>query len=425
MKGLLLLLLFGCIKFTTVQAQPSNHHLYDRLLSRKSFFMLRQQLSYESQLSQSKKMFYTALCENYFNQPFKSSINIDKLLKKYQKELSESDIAQLIKTNVNNYLRLFLYKKALAENELLLTKYQKYLTALEVEEAENNNNLLSGLVNVQPQTVKISKDTRITTKKDLAGLINIPVALNDSANSYVFDTGANFSVITESNAKKYGLQLMDFYFDVKAITGKMVKGRMGLLKKLKIGDIELANVVFLVFPDGSLSFADGKYVINGIIGFPVIEQLGEIRMNKAGYIDVPKIPVHQPYANLGLDELTPVVNVKTNSIFLPYTFDTGAELIVLNKCYYALFKNEIDSIGKPAEIALGGAAGVTKLEGFKLPLWQSLINGLPVKLKEIDVKTVSTTDRDEFYYGNIGQDVIQQFSEMTINFKSMYLSFKE
>ncbi len=44
--------------------------------------------------------------------------------------------------------------------------------------------------------------------------------------------------------------------------------------------------MFIVFPDSVLSFAGGAYKINGIIGFPVIEQLQEVRIDKAGFIEV-------------------------------------------------------------------------------------------------------------------------------------------
>ncbi len=39
-------------------------------------------------------------------------------------------------------------------------------------------------------------------KRDMAGLINIPVSISDTTEQFVFDTGANISVITESNAKR-------------------------------------------------------------------------------------------------------------------------------------------------------------------------------------------------------------------------------
>jgi hypothetical protein len=46
-----------------------------------------------------------------------------------------------------------------------------------------------------------------------------------------------------------------------------------------------------------------------------------------------------------------------------------------------------------------------------------------IGLKEIAVRTEPTFEGQRFN-GNIGQDVIKQFDEMIINFKSMYLDFK-
>ena len=40
------------------------------------------------------------------------------------------------------------------------------------------------------------------------------------------------------------------------------------------------NVVFLVLDDEDISFPQIEYYINGIIGFPVIEAMDEVRISK-------------------------------------------------------------------------------------------------------------------------------------------------
>ncbi len=98
----------------------------------------------------------------------------------------------------------------------------------------------------------------------MAGLINVPVEFKDSTFDFVFDTGANLSVITESYAIKAGLDVRNVVFKVRAITGIDVNAKLGVAKLLKMGDVEVENVVFIVFPDSVLSFAGGAYRIRGL-----------------------------------------------------------------------------------------------------------------------------------------------------------------
>lgn len=49
---------------------------------------------------------------------------------------------------------------------------------------------------------------------------------------------------------------------------------------LQIGGLEFHDVVFLVVDDAQLTF--GNFRIPGTIGFPVIEQMGEVHVHGSG-----------------------------------------------------------------------------------------------------------------------------------------------
>ncbi|MBK9226240.1 MAG: retropepsin-like domain-containing protein [Ignavibacteria bacterium] len=71
----------------------------------------------------------------------------------------------------------------------------------------------SGLIwkaasNLQPQEVSVRADSRIVVKKDIANLSNIGVILNGSPEQFIFDTGANFSTVSESYASKLHLSFL-------------------------------------------------------------------------------------------------------------------------------------------------------------------------------------------------------------------------
>ncbi len=72
---------------------------------------------------------------------------------------------------------------------------------------------------------------------------------------------------------------------------------------------------------------------------------------------------------------------------------------------------------------IGGAGGITKSKAFQLPQIEINVAGQPALLKDVSIKTNSTTPKDKLYYGNFGQDVMNQFKEMVINFKYMFVDF--
>jgi predicted aspartyl protease len=305
---------------------------------------------------------------------------------------------------------------------LLLAKYKTALSPEERADASNSDIIWKGLQNIPPQTTTITADTKIPYRRDLAGLINIPVSFADSSYDFVFDTGANLSVINESYARKTKLQFLNVFFKVRAITGLEVKANLAIAKELKLGDITIRNAVFMVFPDNTLSFAKGRYTINGIIGFPIIEQLQEIHINKSSML-VPQMVADRSIKNFGVDELLPVISVGFSNDTLPFTFDTGAQFTFLNAPFYKKYKSLIDTTAEAFDMQIGGAGGVTKVKAYRLPEASFTVANHPVVLKDVAVKTVSPTPKDRLYYGNLGQDVMNQFQEMIINFRYMYVDF--
>lgn len=423
MKKVFLLSVMFFQTFFAVKAQESNHYTkYDSLILHRDFFKLRELIKLEKDKENPNYLYYKSLADNYFNKPKESIKKINKLLKKFPNQVSDIQKSKLLITNLNNYLRVFEYQSAYKIAEKL-TSYKKYLTPIQIEDLDNNTKILKGLLNANKQKINLKNDVKFNYFKDVAGLINVPVLMNQKQDSFVFDTGANLSVVTEETAKKYNLELSNFYFDVKAITGIVVKARTGVAKNIRIGEIDFENIVFLVIPNNSLTFAEGKYIINGIIGFPVIEQLGEVHITNKNTMYVPKTPKDIELENLGLDELTPIIQLETFNSKVAYTFDTGAGHTILNNPFFKKFEDQINDDISKEQLYYGGAGGNESSEGYKLKSWTSTINNKPVSLENVDLKIKSTLEHDQHYFGNIGQDVISQFSEMIINFKYMYIDF--
>jgi predicted aspartyl protease len=406
----------------TLYAADTNR--LDSLLNRRHFFELKRELessSYAS-LPAYRRLYYQAFLHNFFHDLTTSNEEIALLLEKHKKQLTDNQIGNLLIKKIDNHVKLYQYQDAHLTTQLMLRKYKHALTSEERDDARNSDIIWKGLQHVPPQTTTISSETQIAYRRDLAGLMNIPVTFADSTYYFVFDTGANLSVITESYARKSNLRMLNVKFKVRAITGLQVHAGLAIADELKLGNISVKNAVFMVFPDSALSFGRGVYTIKGIIGFPVIEQLQEIRINK-NFMTIPQTAVDRNIRNFGVDELLPVITVAYNTDTLAFTFDTGAQFTFLNEPFYRKYKKLIDTAGKSLDMQIGGAGGTTRTKAFRLPKIEINVAGQPAVIKDVSVKTTSSTPKDKLYFGNFGQDIMNQFKEMIINFRYMYVDF--
>jgi hypothetical protein len=84
----------------------------------------------------------------------------------------------------------------------------------------------------------------------------VPFSINGVQGTYWFDTGANFSILSESEAKRFGLDVRAVAAKARVTTGEQVDFRIAVADQISFGPILLRNVAFLVFPDDQPPFKD-------------------------------------------------------------------------------------------------------------------------------------------------------------------------
>lgn len=326
-------------------------------------------------------------------------------------------------TKADNSIKLFKYDDAADAYTRLSKHYGAFDKDDNKAEDKESINMWQALKNVKPQTISQPAETVIQLRKDKANLWNINVTANDSVHSFIFDSGAGMSVITESYASLLGLKIVGkgAYPVVSGITGAVTRAKLGIADKLKIGEIEVRNCVFLVFPDSSLSFGNGYYKLNGIIGFPVIKEMGTLEFVKNTLTIKRENATNPYYANMTLDGLKPVIYLQHADELLPFTFDTGAQTSDLSDVFYNKYKMVLDKIGIVTEKRVGGASGAKTMKAVKVPEIILYCMEQKVVLKEANIMTEMIDTNRDIYYGNIGQDVIGQFEKMIIDFKKSYI----
>jgi predicted aspartyl protease len=274
------------------------------------------------------------------------------------------------------------------------------------------------LADQKPMTVAKRASGRLAVTRDIAGLARVSVAVNGVAATPVIDSGAGFSTMSESAAKKLGVTLLAKTVTVGSTGNEAVPARLGIAKELTFGDAVLHDVVFIVLPDAALSFSDGKYAIETIIGLPVFEALGRIELaREAGqeafyYGSKPGAPV---LGNMILDGVQPIVLAEAGDAHLRLFVDTGATATSLNgstlRDYPALLAGAEKTITK-----LQGAGGIINdADGRKLATLRLTIAG-----RQFDLQSIAMQSKVlDGHHGDIGQDVLRQGSRWSLDFEHM------
>lgn len=412
---------FGAFIFQAGAWAQTNHAGFDtiyRLMKEKNFFKARE--IYEGggvRLSPSQQVFTEAMLNNAFNKLEASNKKISQLIND-STSLPDSLVAELYKIKIDNSVKLYDYASAKRSSRDLLKKYVHLLKEEEVDDTKNSLRIWTALEREHRQRIVKKDNTNLQMTKDKAGLNNLRLSSGGTAVDFIFDTGANLSTITISAARKFNMKIIPVDIEVGTITGTKVQARLGVCDKLMLGNIEIHHAVFLVMDDKALAFPQIDYQIHGILGFPVIEGLGEIQITKEGHFIVPREDTSiQSQPNLAMDGLTPLIHADG----MHFTFDTGADETILYARYYREHQQAIDSAYTATLVSFGGAGGQTRLDGYTISAALNILDKT-ASLKEISLLKKEIKNR-EHVYGNIGQDVIRQFDVMTINFDRMVIRF--
>ncbi len=408
----------ACLNACKTSNDASFNELY-KFIDQNNFFKAKELYALKkTDLSVSHQEFIQAVLNNAFNQTGESEKNIDQLLEQKTK-LPDSLQFKLYELKYDNAVKLYRYKEAKEATQIILNDYQQFLDSTEIADFKNDLKIWTALESIEPQKITIHERTEIKMTKDIAGLNTLPVSAGNQSFNFIFDTGANLSTTSQSVAKQMNMHLIPVDIAVGTITGTKVMAQLALCDTLTLGNIDLYNTVFLVLNDEGLSFPQINYQIFGILGFPIIEAMNEIQLTKDGDFIVPQEEsVFSETSNMALDGLTPLIYLDQKH----FSFDTGADQTILYQSFYHEDENKYSSQYTLQKIGFGGAAGKSEFDGYKIDYTLSVGNK-EITLKDIALLTEKVKTH-ETVYGNVGQDLIQQFDTMILNFNHMFIKFE-
>lgn len=386
-----------------------------RLYGTRDYFTLRERLGEPADDESPSLVVLRAGTAHAFNDPGRSNALLASILSS-PGSVSDSLLHEARRIAFRNALRLHSYAEAADLVELLLTEPPAFVDSTRLRDFRNMRRFADALRDVPPETVA----RRARTRLELVGRGHVRVTVNDSVRDYPLDTGANLSTLIRSEAEALGLEIREAGVEVGTATDVRVTADVAVADRLRLGEIELRNVAFLVVPDEVLTFPG--LVIRGIVGFPVAEAMGELRFGD-GAIEVPGEVPARSTRNLALHQLTPLVRVGYGGDHLVCRFDTGANRTTFYEPFFRRYRSRIQERGTPDTLRTGGAGGVRDLPGYRLENVTIRVAGEAVSLGEPHVHTrvLEASEEDNVLDCNLGQDVLTRFEGYTINFRSMSL----
>jgi hypothetical protein len=378
-----------------------------RLSEEHQMFLLRDHLSGRSGTSG----FYKGQVECAFNDARACQLTFDRLLAVYPRSSFAKEIHHILAYTA---LRQGQYARALREMDALL--------ALDPQDSDaiGTRPFVKALTEFPDQAIEPRSADRIAVQMDGGKL---PLWINGKRASYFFDTGANLSTMSASEAGRLGMEVREVRGSSFDVNGATVRFRIALARSLSIGGVVLNNVAFLVAGDDQHPFVDMEPGQRGLIGLPVLIALGSISWNPQGAFLVDRTTklANMRASNLFFDDLMLITEAAFEHQELPFVVDTGAESTELWPKFSKVASKLISKSGSHESHSVTGVGGKREFDAITIPKVVLTLRGQPVALQPAHVLQTQQRSVGQWFFGNLGIDLLGKPRSVQIDFRTMTL----
>ena len=402
-------LLMGLLLFAGIAAGDLErlHELADT----RQIFLLREALQ-QPGWNKAETLFYRGMVESRFGQESKG---IDDLTRFLANRPSPEDQRRAREELAAAFGRTGKYGDA-ARN---LSKALRLAVTGDQTDTVNSEAVYAALADIPPQSAKLGKDLPVRAMLNVLGSWDVPVDVNGRRIQMIFDTGANWSVLSASEAGRLGLEIRDSDAYVRGATGKKNSLRLAVANDLQFGRARLKHVIFLVLPDDSLFVGPLKYQIRGILGLPVLRALGRVGIAANGDVRIEPGRTANGRPNLFFDGKEPVVEVRHNDRTVLMFLDTGANASSFYRSFrLSLTKDEIAAL-TVGEEQTGGAGEILVRKTEAIPMLHLVVSGQSVDLSDVSLLTTAPEGNARYRDGVLGTDALRH--GFTLDFRAMQL----
>jgi len=370
------------------------------------------------------------LCKGAMDAAFERRRQAERELNQVVREARRSDDAYLA-----HWLLAMLYSRHGQYRKALSQLDQGRLERPEPEDPEQRRGLhdLEDMLSMfaalaQFPDLRIAHRARSVVQGEINGygLVCIPATIHGVSATYILDTGATDSVLSESEAKRLGLAVRETSAKLSDVSGTPTSEK-GLAEApdLWIGRIHLKNVAFRVYPDGNEVLSGLPNGQKGVLGLPVLLALASFRVGKDKRIVVgsrESTPGDQSIP-LAFDYQSTLVQIVVHERPLTLQLDTGAHKTYLYQTFADAFPS-LMQLGQHRKEKITEMSGTSYEEAIEVPTVGYRLTPR-VEMDLAPATVILKADTDEYRWdGNFGFDLLDKALPVTVDFRAMRLSFR-
>jgi predicted aspartyl protease len=263
---------------------------------------------------------------------------------------------------------------------------------------------------MSPMTLSGRPQGVLPLKVEKDGIPRARVAISGLDEWAVLDTGAAFSVVSQSVARQAGVRELGATARFSATGNGEANAGLGVADEVVIAEAKLRNVVVLILPDDYMDIFSGETKVGAIIGLPVFLKMGRIAMlpGKDGpeFTFGPSGGQPGKASNMRLHKLIPIVSgtlKRPEPQAVNMLLDTGASVTSFNARFAASFPELVadaptvsNTSGVIGEASLSRQAGRLGQLRFEVGGTNFTISGAP-----------AFEEQRPSYDGAFGQDILR------------------
>ncbi len=252
----------------------------------------------------------------------------------------------------------------------------------------------------------------------------VTVKVNDvESEQMVFDTGASISLLTESAARRLGIEVVP---GAKAgaygLHRVEIEMGFGWAKNVRIGTAILTHVPFGILPDGALTFgseASGQVRFDGVLGADLLKEFDwSLRYQERRILGVrleKGLRRGSPNQNLFFRRLKPMVRASLNQTpWFLFLLDTGSEPTIVTRSGLMRAPTKGSEASYPMTLEGIGKSRVSwgKLSNVTVGVEKYMVQFADIVVKE---------DAEGLEDGILGSSFLANF-DVTVRFSTMTVS---
>jgi hypothetical protein len=270
------------------------------------------------------------------------------------------------------------------------------------------------------QSVRYAGDSAIHADVEKDG-VRVPVSIHGKNVSWLLDTDANFSMISDAEAASLGIPIDESSAKVRDSAGGSAPVRTAVVDELTIGKVQIRNAAFLVLSDSQEPMRLWEPGKKGVLGLPIALALRAFRWSSDGTFEIRgQAPAEKGESNLALDGFNPVTQALFEGRELDFVVDSGDES---GTEFWPRFSSEFAEVAKtrgtPDRRREDEVGGSNDRDVIVLPSVELRVGDMDAKLASVPIfpKPVG----DDYHHGLLGMDVFSKASQVSFDFRSMQL----